>query len=30
MKTLHIVPHTHWDREWYFTSEESKSFCITI
>lgn len=24
MKTLHIVPHTHWDREWYFTSEESQ------
>jgi alpha-mannosidase len=20
--TLHIVPHTHWDREWYFTLEE--------
>ena len=20
--TLHIVPHTHWDREWYFTVEE--------
>lgn len=24
MKTLHIVPHTHWDREWYFTSQESQ------
>lgn len=20
--TLHIVPHTHWDREWYFSTEE--------
>ncbi len=19
---MHIVPHTHWDREWYFTLEE--------
>ena len=19
MKTIHIVPHTHWDREWYLT-----------
>ena len=18
----HVVPHTHWDREWYFTFEE--------
>ncbi len=24
MKTLHIIPHTHWDREWYFTCEESQ------
>ena len=20
--TVHVVPHTHWDREWYFTLEE--------
>ncbi len=20
--TVHVVPHTHWDREWYFTFEE--------
>lgn len=26
MKTLHIVPHVHWDREWYFTAEESKVY----
>ena len=19
---IHLVPHTHWDREWYFTLEE--------
>ena len=19
---VHVVPHTHWDREWYFTFEE--------
>ncbi|MEL7644060.1 MAG: hypothetical protein AAGU25_08115, partial [bacterium] len=21
MPTLHLVPHTHWDREWYRTFE---------
>lgn len=21
---VHVVPHMHWDREWYFSSEESK------
>ena len=21
---VHVVPHMHWDREWYFTAEESK------
>lgn len=21
---VHIVPHMHWDREWYFTAEESQ------
>ncbi|MGL5698172.1 MAG: hypothetical protein ACRCYL_02550, partial [Kluyvera sp.] len=27
MKTVsrvHITPHMHWDREWYFTTEESR------
>ena len=24
MKKVHIVPHMHWDREWYFTTEESR------
>ncbi len=23
-QNVHIVPHFHWDREWYFTAEESK------
>ncbi len=22
--TLHVVPHTHWDREWYLTFQESR------
>lgn len=22
-KTIHIVPHSHWDREWYFTLNDS-------
>lgn len=21
---IHLVPHTHWDREWYFTSDDSR------
>ena len=25
---VHIVPHMHWDREWYFTAEESKLLLI--
>jgi mannosylglycerate hydrolase len=24
MTTLHIVPHTHWDREWYIAFQESR------
>lgn len=20
---VHITPHMHWDREWYFTTEEA-------
>jgi len=23
LKKVHVVPHTHWDREWYFTLEDS-------
>lgn len=25
---IHVVPHFHWDREWYFTTEESKILLI--
>lgn len=24
MKNYHVITHTHWDREWYFTKEETK------
>lgn len=24
MKTVHLIQHTHWDREWYFTENDSK------
>ena len=27
-KNVHIVPHMHWDREWYFTTEESRILLI--
>ncbi|MGV2990549.1 glycoside hydrolase family 38 C-terminal domain-containing protein [Vibrio sp. E150_011] len=23
MAKIHVVPHTHWDREWYFTQQDS-------
>lgn len=25
---VHVVPHMHWDREWYFTTEESKILLV--
>ena len=25
---VHVVPHFHWDREWYFTAEESKILLV--
>ncbi|CAM3718810.1 glycoside hydrolase family 38 C-terminal domain-containing protein [Rahnella victoriana] len=25
MKTVHLIQHTHWDREWYFTENDSKA-----
>ncbi|MYL20187.1 mannosylglycerate hydrolase [Halobacillus litoralis] len=28
MKQAHIVPHMHWDREWYFTTEESRILLV--
>lgn len=28
MKTVHMVPHTHWDREWFFTSSRAKVYLL--
>ncbi|TRZ40043.1 mannosylglycerate hydrolase [Niallia circulans] len=25
---VHVVPHTHWDREWYFTSSRSTVYLV--
>lgn len=25
---VHVVPHFHWDREWYFTTEESRILLV--
>ncbi len=25
---IHVVPHFHWDREWYFTAEESRILLV--
>ncbi|MBN1265201.1 MAG: hypothetical protein JXA25_06895 [Anaerolineales bacterium] len=30
MKTLHVVTHTHWDREWYRTYEEFRVFLVRL
>lgn len=27
-KTVHVVPHAHWDREWYFTIEDSNVMLV--
>ncbi len=27
-KNVHVVPHMHWDREWYFTTEESRILLV--
>lgn len=27
-KKVHVVPHMHWDREWYFTAEESRILLV--
>ena len=27
-KKLHVVPHSHWDREWYFTTSRSKVYLM--
>ena len=28
--TLHVVTHTHWDREWYRTAEEFRLFLVDL
>lgn len=28
MIVVHIIPHTHWDREWYFTFEQSRVLLV--
>ncbi|WP_215193014.1 mannosylglycerate hydrolase [Exiguobacterium sp. s95] len=28
MKNVHVVPHMHWDREWYFSTEESRILLV--
>jgi mannosylglycerate hydrolase len=28
MKKVHVIPHTHWDREWYFTTSRSKIYLM--
>ncbi|MEC0181977.1 mannosylglycerate hydrolase [Paenibacillus peoriae] len=25
---VHVIPHTHWDREWYFTTSRSKVYLV--
>lgn len=27
-KIVHVVPHSHWDREWYFTTSRSKIYLM--
>lgn len=27
-RKVHVVPHTHWDREWYFTTSRSKVYLM--
>ena len=29
-KTIHVVPHSHWDREWYFTTSRSKVYLMKV
>ncbi|MBM7554270.1 mannosylglycerate hydrolase [Thalassobacillus pellis] len=28
MTQVHVVPHMHWDREWYFSTEESRILLV--
>ena len=27
-RKIHIVPHSHWDREWYFNTSRSKVYLM--
>lgn len=27
-KKIHVIPHTHWDREWYFTTSRSSVYLL--
>ena len=27
-RSVHVVPHSHWDREWYFTIEDSNVLLV--
>lgn len=27
-KKIHVIPHSHWDREWYFTTSRSKVYLM--
>lgn len=28
VKTVHVVPHTHWDREWFFTTSRAQVYLL--
>ena len=28
IKKVFVIPHTHWDREWFFTSDRAKAYLI--
>lgn len=28
VKTVHVVPHTHWDREWFFTTSRAQIYLL--
>ncbi len=27
-RKIHVIPHSHWDREWYFTTSRSKVYLM--
>ena len=28
IQKIHMIPHSHWDREWYFTTARSKVYLM--